>query len=82
MRASLSDEPRATLTRQAEDVLAREGVARARLGYDILVKRTLDELLEREYPWHRCETIAALLTRSWRHPARAQRSGLACTAGA
>jgi hypothetical protein len=50
MRASLSGEPRATLTRQAEDALARAGVARPHLGYDMLVKLKLDKLLEREYP--------------------------------
>jgi hypothetical protein len=50
MRASLSDEVRATLKRRAEEALASAGVARTRLGYDMLVKLKLDERLEREYP--------------------------------
>jgi hypothetical protein len=50
MRASLSDEARATLTRRAEEALAHEGVARIRLGYDMLVKLKVDEfLLEARY---------------------------------
>jgi hypothetical protein len=33
----------------AEEALAEDGVERARLGYDVLVKIKRDELLEREY---------------------------------
>jgi hypothetical protein len=36
------------LKRCAQEALASEGVAHTRLGYDILVKLKLDELLERE----------------------------------
>jgi hypothetical protein len=34
---------------RAEEALAEDGVERARLGYDVLVKIKLDELLEREF---------------------------------
>jgi hypothetical protein len=48
-RASLSDEALETLKRRAEEALAADGVERTRLGYDVLVKLKLDDLLEREY---------------------------------
>jgi hypothetical protein len=48
-RAALSDEALATLKCRAEEALAADGVARTRLGYDVLVKLKMDELLEREY---------------------------------
>jgi Asp-tRNA(Asn)/Glu-tRNA(Gln) amidotransferase A subunit family amidase len=44
-RAALSDEALATLRHRAEEVLAADGVERTHLGYDVLVKLTLDELL-------------------------------------
>jgi hypothetical protein len=34
---------------RAEEALAEDGVERARLGYDVLVKLKMDELLEREF---------------------------------
>jgi hypothetical protein len=49
MRASLSDAELATLKQRAEEALAADGVARSRLGYEVLVKLKVDELLEREY---------------------------------
>ena len=48
-RASLSDEALAALKHRAEEVLATDGVARTRLGYEVLVKLKVDELLERDY---------------------------------
>jgi hypothetical protein len=36
------------LKHRAEEALAADGVDRARLGYEVLVKLTMDELLERE----------------------------------
>jgi hypothetical protein len=47
-RAALSDELLATLRHRAEEALAADGVERTRLGYEVLVKLKLDELLERE----------------------------------
>ena len=40
---------RVALKRRAEEALANDGVARPRLGYDILVKMTIEALLERAY---------------------------------
>jgi hypothetical protein len=48
MRAELSDEALAALKHRAEEALAIEGVTRTRLGYEVLVKLKMDELLERE----------------------------------
>jgi hypothetical protein len=48
-RAVLSDEALVALRRRAEEILATEGVARTRLGYEVLVKLKVDELLEQEY---------------------------------
>jgi hypothetical protein len=48
-RAVLSDEVLATLRHRAEEALVTDGVARTRLGYEVLVKLKMDELLEREY---------------------------------
>jgi hypothetical protein len=47
LRASLPDDRLATLRRHSEEALATEGVARTRLGYEVLVKLKVDELLER-----------------------------------
>jgi hypothetical protein len=47
-RASLSDEALAALRHRAEEALAADGVARTRLGYEMLVKLKVDELMERE----------------------------------
>lgn len=47
--ASLSEEALAALTRRAEEALAADGVARTRLGYDVLVKLKVDDLLEQAY---------------------------------
>ena len=48
LRAALSDEALATLRHRAEEALATDGVARTRLGYEVLVKLTVDDLLERD----------------------------------
>jgi hypothetical protein len=48
IRAALSEDALATLKRRAEEALAKDGVARTHLGYEVLVKLKLDELLERE----------------------------------
>jgi hypothetical protein len=37
------------LTHRAEEALAADGMARTRLGYEVLVKLTMDDLLEREF---------------------------------
>jgi hypothetical protein len=37
------------LRHRAEEALAADGVPRTRLGYEVLVKLKVDELLEREY---------------------------------
>jgi hypothetical protein len=47
-RAVLSDEALATLRQRAEEALAKDGVGRVHLGYKVLLKLKLDELLERE----------------------------------
>jgi hypothetical protein len=47
-RAALSDEELAVLRHRAEEALAADGVARTRLGYEVLVKLKVDDLLERE----------------------------------
>ena len=47
-RAARSDEALAALKRRAEEALAADGVARTRLGYDVLVKLKVDELLLEE----------------------------------
>jgi hypothetical protein len=49
MRATLPEGVRIDLTRRAEAALMAEGVERTRLGYDMLVKLKLDELLEGDY---------------------------------
>jgi hypothetical protein len=49
MRTTLPEEVRMVLKRRAEEALTAEGVKRTRLGYDMLVKLKLDELLEGEY---------------------------------
>jgi hypothetical protein len=49
IRATLSEDMLATLRRRAEEILATEGVVRTRLGYGVLVKLKVDELLEQEY---------------------------------
>jgi hypothetical protein len=49
IRAALSDEALAALRRRAEEALAADGVARTRLGYDVLVKLKMDDLLEQAY---------------------------------
>jgi hypothetical protein len=46
MRASLSDEALATVRHRAEETLATDGVERMRLGYEVLVKLKIDDLLE------------------------------------
>ena len=38
----------ATLKCRAEEALAADGVERTRLGYEVLVKLTVDDLLERD----------------------------------
>jgi hypothetical protein len=48
MRASLSDAALATLRHRAEAALAADGVARTRLGYEVLVRLKMDDLLEQE----------------------------------
>ena len=48
IRASLSDEGLATLRHRAEEALTTDGVARTHLGYDVLVKLKVDDLLERD----------------------------------
>jgi hypothetical protein len=48
-RAALSAEALETLRCRAEAALAADGVNRTRLGYDVLVKLKVDEVLEREY---------------------------------
>jgi len=47
-RAALSDDVLAALRRRAEETLAADGVDRTRLGYDVLVKLKVDDLLEQE----------------------------------
>ena len=47
-RAALSDDRLAALRRRAEEALVADGVERTHVGYDVLVKLKVDELLERE----------------------------------
>jgi len=49
IRAALPEEVLITLRHRAEEVLTTAGVARTRLGYEVLVKLKVDELLEREH---------------------------------
>jgi hypothetical protein len=49
LRALLPADTLQVLRRRAEEALAEDGVACARLGYDVLVKLKLEELLEREF---------------------------------
>jgi hypothetical protein len=49
LRASLPEDTIEALRRHAEEALTAEGMERTRLGYDVLVKIKVDELLEREY---------------------------------
>ena len=74
-RAALSDEALAALRRRAEAALAADGVDRARLGYEVLVKLKVDDLLEREEPaadirvsHGHCDPAAASMFRET-HPA-------------
>jgi hypothetical protein len=46
IRASLSKDTVKVLRRRAEEALAADGMERTRLGYDVLVKLKVDELLE------------------------------------
>jgi hypothetical protein len=48
MRDSLSNEALTALKHRAEEALATDGLARTRLGYEVLVKLTIDDLLELE----------------------------------
>jgi hypothetical protein len=48
-RAALSNETLAALRHRAEEVLTTEGMSRTHLGYEVLVKLKVDELLEQEY---------------------------------
>jgi hypothetical protein len=45
----LSDEVLAGVRHRAEEALATDGVERTHLGYEVLVKLKVDELLEQEY---------------------------------
>jgi hypothetical protein len=47
-RAVLSDEALATLRQRAEEALAADGVQRTRLGYEVLVKLKVEDLLKQE----------------------------------
>jgi hypothetical protein len=47
-RTSLSHDVLETLRHRAEEALAADGVERTRLGYAVLVKLKMDDLLERE----------------------------------
>jgi Asp-tRNA(Asn)/Glu-tRNA(Gln) amidotransferase A subunit family amidase len=47
-RAALSEEMLETLKHRAEEALATEGFDRTHLGYDVLVKLKMDDLLERQ----------------------------------
>jgi plasmid replication initiation protein len=47
-RAALSGEALAVLMRRAEEALAADGVARTHLGYDVLVKLKVDDLLDED----------------------------------
>jgi Replication initiator protein A len=67
IRATPPDDVRVALKRQAEEGLAADGVARTRLGYNMLVNIKADELLERDYlsaptrdDCHATDTMAAI----------------------
>jgi hypothetical protein len=49
IRARLPEDVLATLKHRAEEALATGGVARTRLGYEVLVKLKIDEFLEQDY---------------------------------
>jgi hypothetical protein len=49
IRAALPEGVLTTLRRRAKEILATEGVVRTHLGYEVLVKLKIDELLEQEY---------------------------------
>jgi hypothetical protein len=49
LRAALPEDTLASLKHRAEEALAKDGVERTRLGYDVLVKMKLDDLLAREF---------------------------------
>ncbi len=49
IRASLSEEALQAFKRHAEDELAKEGVDRERVGYNILLRLKMDELIDQEY---------------------------------
>jgi hypothetical protein len=49
------------LKRRAEEALATDGVACTRLGYDVLVKLTMDDLLEQDSPRTKRVTTSWLL---------------------
>jgi hypothetical protein len=49
IRATLPEDILVTLRHRAQEALATEGVARTHLGYEVLVKLKVDELLEQEY---------------------------------
>jgi hypothetical protein len=48
-RAALSGETLAALRRRAEEALTADGVDRTRLGYEVLVKIKMDDLLEQAW---------------------------------
>jgi hypothetical protein len=48
-RSARSDEALAALRHRAEEALATEGMERTRLGYEVLVKFTTDDLLEQDH---------------------------------
>jgi hypothetical protein len=47
--AALPEDMLTILRHRAEEALAKGGVGRVHLGYEVLLKLKLDELLEREY---------------------------------
>jgi hypothetical protein len=47
--AALAEDTLTILRGRAEEALAKGGVGRVHLGYEVLLKRKLDELLEREH---------------------------------
>jgi hypothetical protein len=49
IRTALPEEALVTLRHRAEEALTTEGVARTRLGYEVLVKLKVDEFLEQAY---------------------------------
>jgi len=49
IRAALPEGVLTTLRRHAEEILATEGVVRTHVGYEVLVKLKVNELLEQEY---------------------------------